>query len=212
MSIDKIRRDYTKRSLERDDLLPNPIKQFQQWFDETLNDSLGTDPTAMVVSTCSENKPTQRVVLLKAISENGFVFYTNYESQKGRQLAANPNCSLHFSWLPQERQITITGKAERLSIEENTQYFQSRPRPSQLGAWASAQSSVIKDRESLETQLAEVEARFSGEDVLPLPPFWGGYRVIPETFEFWQGRSGRLHDRFRYRITADGWVLERLQP
>lgn len=212
MSIDQIRRDYTQRSLERSDLSANPISQFQQWFDDTLNNNCGTDPTAMVLSTCAENKPTQRVVLLKGIAENGFVFYTNYESQKGKQLAANANCSLHFAWLPQERQITVTGTAERLSIAENTRYFQSRPRASQLGAWASAQSEVIADRKSLEQRLAEVESRFASEEVLPLPPFWGGFRVVPETIEFWQGRSGRLHDRFRYQNTATGWLLERLQP
>ncbi|RUO18432.1 pyridoxamine 5'-phosphate oxidase [Aliidiomarina iranensis] len=212
MSIDQIRRDYTQRTLQRSDLLEDPIEQFQLWFNDTLEDQGDTDPTAMVLTTCADNQPTQRVVLLKGVSEQGFVFYTNYESQKGQQLARNPNCSLHFAWLQQERQITITGKAERLSTAENTHYFQSRPRASQLGAWASQQSQVIADRKSLEQRLAEVEARFAEEPVLPLPSFWGGFRVVPESIEFWQGRSGRLHDRFRYQRHSENWQLQRLQP
>lgn len=216
MSIEHIRRDYTQRTLARSNLQSNPILQFQEWFDTTLTNDSGTDPTAMVLATCAENKPTQRIVLLKGFSENGFIFYTNYNSVKGQQLQANPNCSIHFAWLPQERQIHIEGVAEKLTEAENTTYFQSRPRASQFGAWASSQSQPIISRIELDQQLADIESRFAGQDTLPLPPFWGGFRIIPNSIEFWQGRSGRLHDRFRYQRQANEqgseWHLERLQP
>ncbi|RUO19909.1 pyridoxamine 5'-phosphate oxidase [Aliidiomarina haloalkalitolerans] len=212
MSLEDIRRDYASRTLERDDLLADPFEQFKSWFDETLNDGLGTDPTAMVVATCADNVPTQRVVLLKRLDTEGFVFYTNYNSQKGQQLAVNPNCSLHFAWLPQERQIHIQGVAQRLTDEQNLRYFQSRPRASQIAAWASEQSSAVADRASLDAQYQAIEARFANDEKLPLPPTWGGFLVVPRVFEFWQGRRARLHDRFRYTLDNASWQLQRLQP
>ncbi|RUO29079.1 pyridoxamine 5'-phosphate oxidase [Aliidiomarina sanyensis] len=212
MSLRDIRRDYEQRQLNFNDLNPDPFVQFQQWFDEVIASEWNLDPTAMTLATCANDKPTQRIVLLKDMSADGFVFYTNYQSQKGQQLLANPNCSLHFAWLPMERQVTVEGAAERLSEAENTAYFQSRPRASQLAAWASQQSQFVAGRDKLDAQYREVEARFSEQETLPLPPFWGGFRVRPTQFEFWQGRAARLHDRFRYRYASDNWVLERLQP
>lgn len=212
MSIDHIRRDYTLRTLSRSDLHSDPLTQFQQWFDDTLANGCGTDPTAMVLATCENNKPRQRVVLLKGFDSSGFRFFTNYESEKGQQLLSNPHCSLHFAWLAQERQVHIQGVAEKLSVAENTAYFQSRPRASQIGAWASAQSTPIASRAKLDAQYAAVEAQFADTEVLPLPPHWGGFKIIPQHYEFWQGRSGRLHDRFAYQAIEAGWQLQRLQP
>ncbi|WP_194757474.1 pyridoxamine 5'-phosphate oxidase [Aliidiomarina indica] len=212
MSMKDIRRDYIRRELNFNDMNPDPFTQFQQWFDETLQSEWSLDPTAMVLATCADNLPTQRVVLLKDASPDGFVFYTNYESQKGRQLSANPHCSIHFAWLPLERQITIVGKAEKLTNAENESYFQSRPRASQLAAWASQQSEIIHGRDALDARVRAVEEKFADVDPVPLPPFWGGFRIVPEQFEFWQGRSARLHDRFRYSRSDEQWQVERLQP
>lgn len=212
MSLEDIRRDYASRTLDQNDLVTDPFEQFKLWFDETLNDGLGTDPTAMVVATCANNQPSQRVVLLKKFDRQGFVFYTNYNSQKGQQLAANPQCSLHFAWLPQERQIHIQGVAQRLSDEQNLRYFQSRPRASQIAAWASEQSSPVANRADLDAQYQAIETRFASDEKLPLPPSWGGFLVVPTLFEFWQGRRARLHDRFRYSANGDAWLLQRLQP
>lgn len=213
MSLEQIRRDYESRTLERHDLVDSPFNQFESWFNETLNDGLGTDPTAMVVATCADNQPLQRIVLLKHFDQQGFIFYTNYNSQKGRQLELNPHCSLHFAWLPQERQIHLQGQAQRLTEEQNRRYFQSRPRASQIAAWASSQSDPIESREALDEQYRKIEAQFSDQDPLPLPPHWGGFLVKPTQFEFWQGRRARLHDRFRYQRNADqSWILTRLQP
>lgn len=212
MSLKNIRRDYSRRELNFNDLNPDPFTQFQQWFDETVQSEWSLDPTAMVLATCADNLPTQRVVLLKDASPDGFVFYTNYESQKGRQLSANPHCSIHFAWLPLERQITIVGHAEKLTDAENESYFQSRPRSSQIAAWASQQSESIVGRDALDARYREVEEKFANQDPIPLPPFWGGFRIVPKEFEFWQGRSARLHDRFRYVRSDKQWKCERLQP
>lgn len=212
MNLQDIRRDYAQHQLNSDDLNTNPYVQFKQWFDEAAASDWNLEPTAMTLATCANNQPTQRIVLLKGFSESGFIFYTNYESQKGQQLRANPQCSIHFAWLPMERQVTITGVAEPLSEAENTAYFQSRPRASQLAAWASQQSQCVPGRDALDAQYRDIEARFAEHDVLPLPPFWGGFRIRATQFEFWQGRRARLHDRFRYRLESDNWVLERLQP
>jgi len=212
MSYDKIRREYESKELRKKDLVANPFEQFRNWLDDAIAAELSSDPTAMVVATCADNKPTQRVVLLKKLDDEGFVFYTNLHSQKARQLKQNPNCSLHFAWLPMERQVTILGHAQLLTKEENEQYFHSRPRASQLAAWASEQSQTISDREALDTKMVEAEKRFEGQDV-PLPHFWGGFRIVPETFEFWQGRRARLHDRFCYSLSGNAnWVINRLQP
>jgi pyridoxamine 5'-phosphate oxidase len=212
IDIAALRHDYAARGLRRADLHRNPITQFQQWFDEAVAANL-RDVNAMSLATASpDGAPDVRVVLLKGADERGFVFYTNYGSDKGQQLAANPRVALNFFWEQLERQIRIHGSVERTSREESETYFHSRPIGSQLGAWASAQSEVITDRAALEANLAQVTERFVG-GAIPLPPHWGGYRVKPETIEFWQGRTNRLHDRLRYTLQGDGaWSIERLSP
>jgi pyridoxamine 5'-phosphate oxidase len=178
---------------------------------EALNSQV-IDATAMLLSTADAGgQPTSRVVLLKAFDEDGFVFYTNYESKKAADIAENPRVSLHFFWPDLERQLIITGTAEKISREESEEYFKSRPEDSKLGAWASKQSSVINDRRALEAQFAEAEERFRGREI-PCPEFWGGYRVTPNNFEFWQGRASRLHDRICYERDGEGWNIVRLSP
>ena len=212
LDLAALRHDYVARGLRRADLDADPFKQFEKWFQEAAAANI-RDVNAMSLATATaDGIPAVRIVLLKAISEHGFVFYTNYESEKGRQLAANPRASLNFFWVELERQIRINGHVEKTSREDSEEYFHSRPLGSQLGAWASAQSEAIENRESLEAELARVAEKFSGGPI-PLPPNWGGYRVVPETMEFWQGRPDRLHDRFRYsRQDATGWIIERLAP
>ena len=212
VNIAALRHDYVAHGLRRADLDPDPIKQFGKWFEEAAGADI-RDVNAMSLATATpDGNPSVRIVLLKAISERGFVFYTNYQSEKGKQLAENPHVSLNIFWVELERQIRINGAVEKTSREESEEYFHSRPVGSQLGAWASAQSEVIANRDMLETELAKVTERFAG-GTIPLPPHWGGYRVVPETIEFWQGRTNRLHDRFRYRRqdSAD-WIIERLAP
>jgi pyridoxamine 5'-phosphate oxidase len=211
-SIAAIRRDYTRAALTEAELHPDPIEQFRLWFAQAIEAAV-REPTAMTLATATpDGRPSARVVLLKGVDPEGFVFYTSYESQKGRELDANPHAALVFFWPELERQVRITGTASRVAPEESAAYFQSRPRGSRLGAWASPQSEVIADRAALEDRIAEIEARFPTEEI-PLPPFWGGYRVAPELFEFWQGRASRLHDRLRYTRRSDGgWTIERLAP
>ena len=212
VDIAALRHDYVAHGLRRADLDPDPIKQFGKWFEEAAAADI-RDVNAMSLATATpDGAPSVRIVLLKAISERGFVFYTNYESEKGQRLAANPRASLNLFWVQLERQIRINGPVEKTSREESEEYFHSRPVGSQLGAWASAQSEVIANRQTLETELARVTERFAG-GTIPLPPHWGGYRVVPETIEFWQGRADRLHDRFRYRRQdSAAWIIERLAP
>lgn len=212
LDIAALRQDYVAHGLRRADLDPDPIRQFSKWFGEAAAAEI-RDVNAMCLSTVgAEGIPASRIVLLKGISERGFVFYTNYESAKGAELAKNPRAALNFFWVQLERQIRINGSVEKTSRAESEEYFQSRPVGSQLGAWASQQSEVIPNREALEDNLAEVTKRF-GTGPVPLPENWGGYRVVPETIEFWQGRTNRLHDRFRYSRHADGrWIIERLSP
>ncbi len=207
-----MRRDYTERGpLLEGDLAAGWPAQFAAWFAEAAAYGL-PEPNAMIVATADrDGHPSARTVLLKGYDERGFVFYTNYLSRKGRELQANPYASLVFPWFPMQRQVLVAGAVERVSRAETEAYFATRPRGSQLGAWASPQSEVVPDRAAVEAGLAAATERF-GDGPIPAPPHWGGLRVIPETVEFWQGRSSRLHDRLRYRATHPGWVIERLAP
>lgn len=206
-----LRRDYSLAGLAEKDLARDPFRQFEKWFGEADAAKIA-EPNAMVLSTAGrDGRPSSRTVLLKGLDGRGFLFFSNYESRKGRDLEANPRASLLFPWIGMERQVIAEGAVARVPREESETYFHSRPRLSQLAAWASAQSSVVANRTVLEQSMKAVEANHAGREV-PLPPAWGGYRLAPETVEFWQGRRGRLHDRLRYRRTADGWVVERLAP
>lgn len=212
MKLEDMRRHYAQRSLDQADLRPDPFAQFDVWMREAIETQL-LEPNAMSLATVSAGgAPSLRTVLLKGFDARGFVFYTNYASNKARDIGANPAVALLFSWLPLERQVCVTGGAEKISAAESLRYFLSRPRESQIGAWASRQSEVITTRSLLEAKFAEMKNKFLNGEV-PLPGFWGGYRVTPGTFEFWQGRPNRLHDRFRYLRQADGgWKIERLMP
>ncbi|MDX2127444.1 MAG: pyridoxamine 5'-phosphate oxidase [Chloroherpetonaceae bacterium] len=209
--IAEIRKDYSLKSLSKEDLAHNPYEQFQTWFSEAIKSEI-LEPNAMTLSTASKDGiPSSRVVLLKGFDERGFVFYTNYNSKKGQELAQNPNASLNFFWKELERQVIISGVVERVSPEESDEYFKSRPLPSRLGAWASAQSEVIENSLSLIKKFKDFEMRYFLGDV-PRPPHWGGFRVIPNSIEFWQGRPSRLHDRFRYTHHSTGWRIDQLSP
>ncbi len=211
MSLEENRREYDYGKLSRESLLDNPFDQFTLWMNQAIEARV-QDPTAMSVATVSsEGKPWQRMVLLKGFDKKGFVFYTNLGSRKAKEIEANAQVSLHFPWLQLDRQVIIGGRAERLSAVEVVKYFLSRPKESQLAAWASKQSSRINSRQALETQFAQIKEKFSKGDV-PLPDFWGGYRVVPEEMEFWQGGESRLHDRFSYSRDGDDWNIDRLSP
>jgi len=212
MNLAEMRRHYARQSLDVGDLHPSPFAQFDRWMREALAAEV-TEPNAMALATTgASGQPTLRTVLLKGFDERGLVFYTNTGSRKARDLAANPAVALLFAWLPLERQVTVTGRATPLSAGESLRYFASRPRDSQIGAWASRQSEVITTRSLLETKFAEMRAKFAAGEI-PLPDHWGGYRVRPESFEFWQGRPNRMHDRLRYqRQPDDAWRIERLMP
>jgi len=207
-----MRRDYTERGpLLEADLAGGWAAQFAAWFAEATAYGL-PEPNAMIVATADrDGHPSARTVLLKGYDVRGFVFYTNYTSRKGTEAAANPYASLVFPWFAMQRQVLVSGSVERVSRAQTEAYFATRPRGSQLGAWASPQSQVVADRAVVEAGLAEVVARF-GDGPVPAPPHWGGLRVVPETVEFWQGRSSRLHDRLRYRREADRFIVERLAP
>jgi pyridoxamine 5'-phosphate oxidase len=211
-SLAELRREYASRALTEADAHADPVQQFTLWFEEALKSQL-IDVNAMTLATASRSgEPSARIVLLKGADDNGFVFYTNYESAKGRDLAENPRASLLFFWAELERQVRITGSVTRTSIEESDQYFHSRPVESQIGASISPQSRAIRDRSELESRYAEFAAKCK-DQVVPLPKFWGGYRVRPDAIEFWQGRQSRLHDRLLYTRAADGsWSRKRLAP
>jgi pyridoxamine 5'-phosphate oxidase len=209
--IARLRREYARAGLKESDAEEDPVEQFRRWFDEALAANLH-EPNAMTLATATpDGRPSARTVLLKGFDERGFVFYTNYEGRKARELEINPHCALVFYWGELERQVRMEGRAGRIPEEESDAYFEVRPRGSQLGAWASEQSRPVRDREALEDRLRELEAEYEGREV-PRPPFWGGYRVEPETMEFWQGRENRLHDRLIYRRSNGLWRRERLQP
>jgi pyridoxamine 5'-phosphate oxidase len=207
-----LRRDYSSRPLHREDLDPDPIVQFNRWFGEAQRAG-ALDPNAMSLATVADDgQPSQRTVLLKFYDTEGFVFYTNLGSRKAREMAGNQQVALLFFWPEVHRQVKIRGIARRTSAAENVRYFLRRPRDSQLGAWVSSQSEVISSRQVLQEKFAEMARRFAAGEV-PLPDFWGGYRVRPEAIEFWQGQQSRLHDRFLYtRRGADAWLIERLAP
>jgi pyridoxamine 5'-phosphate oxidase len=210
-AIAALRRDYMQRALNEADLDPDPFRQFDLWFQEAIKSGVIAEPNAMVLSTVSpDGRPHGRYVLLKGFDPEGFVFFTNTRSEKGLDLQANPHAALTFGWIEQERQVRIEGAVAHLPRTAVEAYFQTRPRGSRLGAWASAQSAVIPNREALSAALAEAETRFPGD--VPPPPEWGGYRLAPERIEFWQGRTNRLHDRLRYRKERSGWIIERLAP
>lgn len=212
MALADMRKDYGLAGLVEKDVAKNPFIQFKKWFREAVTAQI-TEPNAMTLATVSrDGRPSARTVLLKAFDTRGFVFYTNYESRKGRELTADHDATLLFPWVAMERQIIIEGTVTRVSREEAKVYFHSRPRASQLAAWASPQSTPIADRAVIEESYRIVEKKYQGRAV-PLPPHWGGYRLKPETVEFWQGRRSRLHDRLRFRREAPGrWSVERLAP
>ena len=204
-----LRREYGDRGLDEADLTEHPLELFRRWLDDA---SALHEPNAMVVASVSgEGRPSARMVLLKGLDERGFVFYTNYSSRKGSELDARPDVALLFPWHDLQRQVRVEGKASRVPQAESEAYFGRRPRGSQLGAWASPQSRVVISREALDTAYRAVEERFAAGEV-PLPPYWGGYRVAPSVVEFWQGRKGRMHDRLVYHRDGDAWLVERLAP
>lgn len=212
LDLQSLRREYLRGGLHLEDLSASPVEQFERWMEQAVEADI-PDPTAMVLASAApDGQPSQRIVLLKDLDEDGFVFYTNYGSRKAHELEANPKVSLHFPWHVLERQVDVCGKVERLSREDAAHYFSRRPRESQLSAWASRQSRAIESRDALMAHYREVEQRFEGGEV-PLPDFWGGFRVRPHQVEFWQGGAYRLHDRFEYNLQPDGnWTIDRLEP
>lgn len=206
-----LRQDYSRHELSRSSVAANPFEQFSRWFDEAVAAEI-FEPNAMHLGTCSTNGiPSGRTVLLKGFDASGFTFFTNYKSRKGRELIANPNCYLHFFWKELERQVFIRGTAVKTSEKESDEYFGKRPYQSQIGALASDQSSVIDSRDVLERRFEELKTQYP-EGEVPRPEHWGGFRITPTEFEFWQGRPSRLHDRIRYRSLEDGWTIDRLSP
>lgn len=212
MNIADLRQEYRQRDLSREDLDSNPFQQFELWFQEACSADL-PEPNAMSLATASASgAPSLRTVLLKYFDREGFVFFTNYESRKASQIAENPKVSLLFLWIALERQVIVEGTAAKIATSESLKYFATRPRGNQIGAWCSQQSTVISSRKLLEMQFEKMKQRFQQGEI-PIPSFWGGYRVIPHRFEFWQGRTNRLHDRFLYQLQVDGaWEIQRLAP
>lgn len=211
VNLADLRAEYSTVGISREELNDDPVEQFRAWFDQALASGIH-EPNAMTLATAgSDGRPVARTVLLKQYDERGFVFFTNLESRKARHLAENPHAALLFPWVAVERQILITGRVERVSVAEAAAYFVTRPVGSQLAAWASPQSTVLSSRGLLEAKWEEMKRKFA-DGKIPLPSFWGGYRVLPDLFEFWQGRASRMHDRFQYTRTNGAWVIERLAP
>jgi pyridoxamine 5'-phosphate oxidase len=212
VDLEEMRRAYGLGELLEGDVDPDPVAQVRRWLDDAVSFGIA-EPNAMVIATAdADSRPSARTVLLKHLDEHGFVFYTNRQSRKGDELAANPRCALVFPWHAMERQVRVEGTADELSTDEVEAYFRSRPRESQLGAWSSQQSQPVPSREELDLQYASYDRQFPEGTEIPVPYFWGGYRVRPDLIELWQGRTGRLHDRLRYRRTGTIWTLDRLQP
>jgi pyridoxamine 5'-phosphate oxidase len=211
LDLQSMRREYRQAELDEAHVAPDPFVQFEQWFSEAQRAEV-SEPNAMLLATASaEGIPNIRAVLLKIFDERGFVFFTNYHSVKAAEIDANPHVAAEFLWLDLERQVRIIGTCEKISIKESLAYFMKRSRGSQLGAWVSDQSTVISSRKALQMQIEKMKAKFVNKEV-PLPDFWGGYRIVPTRIEFWQGRESRLHDRIHYRLEAGRWVIERLAP
>jgi pyridoxamine 5'-phosphate oxidase len=207
-----MRKHYQHEGLAEQQLMAEPVAQFTEWFHQAVEAGV-TEPNAMVLSTAdAQGRPSSRTVLLKGYDRRGFVFFTNYGSRKGSELSVNPWASLLFPWISISRQVVVSGPVEKIGRDETAAYFRTRPHGSQLGAWASEQSSPVSSREVLERRYAELERRYPEGEGVPVPPFWGGYRVVPEAVEFWQGRENRLHDRLRYLSEDGGWRVERLCP
>lgn len=211
ISLADLRAEYSQKGLKAEDLDPDPLRQFAKWFEEALKAGI-REPNAMALSTVSAaGQPSVRIVLLKGVDDTGFTFFTNYRSRKALELAANPNAAVSFPWIELERQVSVLGAVAKVGREESEAYFRSRPRGSQLGAWASEQSEVIADRSVLERRMAGLEAKYKSSSI-PTPEHWGGYRLVPVELEFWQGRPNRLHDRFRYTRRGNDWKIDRLSP
>lgn len=211
-TVRDLRKDYTQESLDEAAVSKNPFEQFELWMQEAVSAKVHEANAMHLATVDAHGRPSGRIVLLRGLDDRGFVFFTNYESKKGRQMAENPFAALTFFWPELERQLRIEGRIEKISGAESDAYFYSRPRGNRLGAWASPQSAVIESREEIDRLTAVLEAKYPGDTPIPRPEHWGGYRVVPELIEFWQGRASRLHDRIQYKQLPQGWMIERLAP